>query len=85
MSGHAIAEKFRRALRNGSGATFTLDQLRDMARWGILLDLARREVDELCQVGESSLPPPEAPSATSTPSPSDEQGNLSIEQLSHGL
>lgn len=44
-----IAKKFRRALRNGTGATFTLEQLEHMAEAGILQYLAKLESDELCK------------------------------------
>ena len=47
MSYQAIASKFRRALRNGTGASFTLDQLRLMADAGILNQLAQLEANEL--------------------------------------
>lgn len=47
MSYQAIASKFRRALRNGTGASFTLDQLYLMADAGILNQLAQLEADEL--------------------------------------
>ncbi|MDK2756424.1 MAG: hypothetical protein KYX66_06780 [Blastomonas fulva] len=47
MSYQAIASKFRRALRNGTGASFTLDQLHLMADAGILNQLAQLEADEL--------------------------------------
>jgi hypothetical protein len=43
-----IAKKFRRALRNQTGATFTLEQLQHMAEAGILKYLAELESDELC-------------------------------------
>lgn len=49
MTYQAIAGKFRRALRNGHGATFTPDQLRNMAEVGILKFLAELESDELCR------------------------------------
>lgn len=48
MTYQTIAKKFRRALRNGTGATFTLDQLRQLAEAGVLKHLAELESDELC-------------------------------------
>lgn len=48
MTYHSIAGKFRRALRNQTGATFTLEQLEHMAEAGILKYLAELESDELC-------------------------------------
>ncbi|MFT4055205.1 MAG: hypothetical protein QM681_11925 [Novosphingobium sp.] len=47
MSAQVIADKFRRALRKGSGATFSLDQLKEMAGYGILKRLAEIESDEI--------------------------------------
>lgn len=50
MSYQAIASKFRRALRNGTGASFTLEQLYLMADAGILNQLAQLEADELIKM-----------------------------------
>ena len=36
MTVHTIASKFRRALRNGTGANFTQEQLQELARHGVL-------------------------------------------------
>jgi len=44
----AAVSKYRRALRNQTGANFTLDQLREMARHGVLELLARLEAEYLC-------------------------------------
>lgn len=89
MSAHAIAEKFRKALRKGTGATFTLEQLQAMARWGMLVDLARIEADELCPSPEaptSELPPVAAPAPAPTRSGLPrERAPLSIELLSKGI
>jgi hypothetical protein len=43
-----IASKFRRALRNGTGATFTNEQLRQLGECGVLRLLAEMEAEELC-------------------------------------
>lgn len=48
MPAHALAEKFRRALRNGTGATFTNADLRYLGRLGVLVLLAEVEAQELC-------------------------------------
>lgn len=48
MTYQSIAKKFRRALRNQTGATFTLEQLERMAEAGILNYIAQLESDELC-------------------------------------
>jgi hypothetical protein len=85
MSAHAIAQKFRRALRNGSGATFSLDQLREMASWGVLVDLSRIEANEIWPA--DNVPATQA--STTQPAPINEahrdRGSLSIAQLSAGI
>lgn len=48
MTAHAIANKIRRALRNGTGASFTNEQLREVGKFGILHLLAHIEAEELC-------------------------------------
>lgn len=48
MTYQAIAGKFRRAIRNGTGATFTLDQLLCLADAGVLKQIAELESEELC-------------------------------------
>lgn len=48
MIAHNLAEKFRRALRNGTGATFSNADLRALGRMGVLLVLAEEEARELC-------------------------------------
>lgn len=48
MTYQSIASKFRRALRNKTGATFTLDQLKQLAEVGVLNHLAQLESEELC-------------------------------------
>ncbi len=63
-----IASKFRRALRNGTGATFALDQLQEMAGHGILRTLAMLEAEELCPVRPE--PVQAAPAATENEAPS---------------
>lgn len=40
MTAHSIASKYRRALRNETGASFTLDQLRELASYGVLEHIA---------------------------------------------
>lgn len=84
MSAHAIANKFRRALRNKTGASFTLDQLREMAGWGVLVELSRIEANELCPVNEAPAPPQTDGEDISLP-PSKSRGALSIAELSRGL
>lgn len=42
-----LAQKVRRALRNKTGCTFSYNEVVALAQAGLLLDLARREVDEL--------------------------------------
>jgi hypothetical protein len=44
----AIATKFRRALRNGTGASFTIEQLKELIGHGVLELIAQIEVQELC-------------------------------------
>lgn len=48
VTAHALAEKFRRALRNGTGATFTNAELLHLGRIGALLMIAEAETQELC-------------------------------------
>ena len=49
MSAHTIASKVRRALRNETGVSLTLDQLRELVREDNLLNsLSEREASELC-------------------------------------
>lgn len=48
MKAHALAEKFRRALRNGTGATFSYRDLLYMGQMGSLMLLAEAEARELC-------------------------------------
>ena len=48
MTVQTIAKKFRRALRNGTGATFTPEQLKELAEIGLLKTLAILEAEELC-------------------------------------
>lgn len=72
MSYEAIASKFRRALRNGTGASFTLAQLREMASAGILNHLAQLEAHELCSRNpdeNAPIPSPRISGLTSKPSP----------------
>jgi hypothetical protein len=49
-----IAEKYRRALRKGRGATFTFEQLQELACHGVLEHIAQIEAQELCP--EKPLP-----------------------------
>jgi len=44
-----IIDGIRRAIRKGTGVTFTHDQLVEMARLGILHNLAQLEADEICR------------------------------------
>lgn len=48
MTVQGIASKFRRALRNGTGASFTNEQLRQLGECGVLRLLAEMEAEELC-------------------------------------
>jgi hypothetical protein len=48
MTAQAIASKFRRALRNETGVTFTNEQLQELGRLGVLRMLAEKEAEELC-------------------------------------
>tara|TARA_B100000378_G_scaffold257319_1_gene235631 strand:- start:1143 stop:1415 length:273 start_codon:yes stop_codon:yes gene_type:complete len=48
MSAQPIAQKWRRALRKGTGLKLTQDQLRELTEYGYLHDLAQREAEELC-------------------------------------
>jgi hypothetical protein len=47
MSVQSIATKYRRALRNGTGAKFTFDQLQELASLGVLELIAQIEAQEL--------------------------------------
>ena len=49
MSAHSIAQKFRRALRNQTGATISVEQIQQLAEFGILDILAKIENQELWQ------------------------------------
>lgn len=93
MTAQTIASKFRRSLRNGTGATFTLEQMKELASFGVLKMLATKEADELCPEtgspsentgsisGGTESPPT---SGRSRPIPRN-RGPLSIEALSAGL
>lgn len=85
MSAHAIANKFRRALRNKTGASFTLYQLREMAGWGVLVELSRIEANELCPVNEAPGALPQTDGQDISLPPSKSRGALSIAELSRGL
>lgn len=63
MTAHAIASKFRQALRNGTGVRFSQEQLQELARYGVLKTLAQIEADELCP---ETLPPTSSESTGST-------------------
>lgn len=62
MTAQALASKFRRALRNETGATFTRDQMIELAELGVLKTLAETEADAawgqfikiLCDKAESA-------------------------------
>lgn len=95
MTAHSIASKFRRAIRNGTGATFTNEQLQEMAGYGLLKTLALIESEELCP---ERLPPTSSVTSGSTkggtenrptsgrlPPTGRERGPLSIEALSAGI
>lgn len=56
MTAHAIASKFRRALRNGTGANFSHEQLRELGACGVLELLARLENEELCPATKKPSP-----------------------------
>lgn len=77
MSYQAIASKFRRALRNGTGASFTLEQLRLMADAGILNQLAQLEADELI----SRLPRQRSVAHRSASDPSTDLTNSACEMV----
>jgi hypothetical protein len=82
MSAHAIASKFRRALRNGTGANFTNDELGELGRMGVLVMLAEIEARELC--GEPAGPPAEVRPArdpSNTPSRGADDGFAYIAAL----
>ncbi|MCW1431351.1 hypothetical protein [Novosphingobium sp. JCM 18896] len=93
MTAQTIASKFRRALRNGTGATFTLEQMQELAGFGVLKMLATKEADELCPENPSSAseiigsPSAETGSRRTSgrlhPTPTS-RGPLSIEALSAG-
>ena len=59
MTAQAIYSKFRRALRNETGATLTRDQILELAHLGVFNMLAEKEVEELC-------PETAAPSSSET-------------------
>ena len=95
MSVQSIASKYRRALRNGTGASFTLEQLKELAGHGVLELIARIEAEELCpaktarssseNIGSTSAGTENRPtSGKSRPTPAS-RGPLSIEALSEGL
>lgn len=48
MTASPIASKFRRAMRNKTGANFTYEQLCQLGEYGLLRLLAEKEADELC-------------------------------------
>ena len=49
MTAIAIATKCRRALRNGTGATFSSNQIRELVEFGALELITKIEVEELCR------------------------------------
>ena len=53
-----IADKFRRALRNGTGAQFSLEELRAMAEAGLMHKLAKIEVDTMIAEWAGERPHP---------------------------
>lgn len=88
MTAHTIASKFRRALRNETGVTLTLDQLRELTSYGLLELIAQREIEELCPAkpaltGETLIGSTNAGMAVprSGRSPSPEGGRSYIEAL----
>jgi len=85
MPAHSIADKFRRALRNGTGATFTLDQLREMAGYGLLVELARIEANELWPVNKPDAADAELKLKRPSTGKRPDRGPLSIAVLSEGL
>lgn len=73
MSAHSIASKFRRAIRLGTGATFTNEQLKEMASYGILRDLALIEADALCPPAQRDSKEETITQQTNLPSPARHQ------------
>ena len=49
MSVQNIAAKFRRAMRHGTGASFSNEQMHELASHGVLDLIVRAEADELCR------------------------------------
>lgn len=85
MPAHKIADKFRRSIRNETGATFTLEQMREMASYGMLAELARLEAEELWPTGEQApIQRSAEPEKKKHPTDS-KRGRLSIAELSKGL
>lgn len=95
MTLQSIASKYRRALRNRTGATFTLDQLQELADHGVLALIVKMEAEELCPAtrhpssseitGSTSVETgSRRTSGKSQPTPAS-RGPLSIAALSEGL
>lgn len=64
MGAHALASKWRRALRRGTGANFTSEQLQELANYGFLRTLAEIEADELCPA--KTAPTDETPTGSTS-------------------
>lgn len=47
VTAERIMSKLKRAIRNGTGATLTFDQIRELAEYGVLETLAVLETREL--------------------------------------
>ena len=95
MSVQNIAAKYRRALRNQTGATFSLEQLEELAGYGVLELIARIEAQELCPAkiapalseatGSISVVMERPRQSGRLPATPKSRAPLSIEALSHGM
>ena len=93
MSGHKVAQQLRRALRNRTGVRFSLEQIQELAEWGVLELVSKIEMNELCRAktalsssgtsGSTSVVTASLP--TSGRSPQRLGGPLSIAALSAGM
>jgi len=95
MTAQALASKFRRALRNETGATFTLEQMRELSSYGVLPMILQKEAEELCpdvqmNSGSETTGSPSGEMANHrisgrSPTTRTSRGPLSIAALSAGL
>lgn len=92
MTAHSIAQKFRRALRNKTGCSFSYDQLVELAAMSVLDLLSKAENAELCvnagvaplAISDDRVSAPAAPVPTPV-TKTRKRESLNTAELSKGL